>query len=52
MKTLTDKEKYENLKAYIGGKISEMCDCDECALSDHQAEHLFAIEDYIDDLER
>jgi len=44
-------DKYTDLKDYIGGKISEMYDCDECALTDHQASHLHDIEAHLAKLE-
>ena len=43
-------DKYTDLKDYIGGKISEMFDCNECALTDHQANHLNDIEQHIQTL--
>jgi hypothetical protein len=42
---------YTKLRDYVRGKISEMFDCQECALTDHQASHLHDIEAYIDELE-
>jgi hypothetical protein len=42
---------YTKLRDYVRGKISEMFDCQECALTDHQANHLHDIEAYIDELE-
>jgi hypothetical protein len=44
-------DKYEILKAYIQGKISEMFDCEECNLTEHQANHLLDIENYISELD-
>lgn len=32
---------------YVSGKIGEMFDCDECALNDHQANHLHDMEDVV-----
>jgi len=43
-----NKTKLEKITSYVQGKVNEMFDCDECALTDHQANHLHDIENYID----
>lgn len=42
---------YKKLRDYVQGKISEMMDCDECRITDHEVNHLMDIESYINQLE-
>lgn len=43
--------KYERLRGGIKVRIQNVLDCALCALTDHQANHLHDIEDYIEQLD-
>jgi len=44
-------DKYEKLKTYVLEKISEIANCEKCNVTDHEMNHLYDIEDYINKIE-